>query len=324
MNRRRALALLMPAVLWRVRTFAQESGPVPVVGMLITHPPVDAPIVQALRSGLRKFGYEDGRNVKLEVRTALGHLDRVAGLAQELVRLRAAVIVVVNEVAVRAVHHATTTIPIVMVGFTDDPVELGWIESYRRPGTNVTGVFNVNSALVAKRLEIVKEALPGVSRVAVFWDPVFGRRQLAELQRPAEALHVQLELIEISGPQELAGAFKTAKRKNAGAVLMLWSPVFYVNRARVGALALDVGLPTMSDFDILVRAGCLLSYGSEVEPAFERAAYFVDRLLKGAKAEDLPVEQLSALKLIVNLKTAKALGITIPESILLRADEIIQ
>jgi putative ABC transport system substrate-binding protein len=318
------LALLLAAGCAAIPSWPQQGGNVPIVGMLVTHPPVDAPVVQALRSGLRKFGYEDGRNVKLEVRTALGHLDRVPALARELVQQRVAVIVVVNEVALRAVQQATSTIPIVMVGFMDDPVELGWIESYRRPGSNVTGIFNVNSELVAKRLEILKETLPSLSRVAVFWDPAFGRRQLEELQRPAGQLGVQLESIEISGPQDLEPAFKTAKRRKAGAVLMLWSPVFYVNRARIGPLALDAGLPTISDYDLLVRAGCLMSYGSEVNPAFERAAYFVDRLLNGAKAEELPVEQISKLKLIVNLNTARALGVKIPDTILLRADEVIR
>jgi putative ABC transport system substrate-binding protein len=302
---------------------AQQPGRVPVVGMLITHPPVDDQVVESVRIGLRQFGYEDGRNIKLEVRSALGRVDRVPALAEELVRLRVDVIVLVNEVALRAVRQATTTIPIVMVGYTDDPVDVGWIESYRRPGGNVTGIFNVNSALAAKRLEILKEALPNVSRVAVLWDN-FGRRQLEELRRAAELLHVQLEPIQIQGPEDLAAAFKSARRKKAGAVLLTWSPVFYLHRARVATLALDSGLPAITDVDVETEAGCLLSYGSGAYDSFVRSAYFVDRLLKGAKASDLPVEQTSTLRLVVNLKTAKALGIIIPESILLRADEVIR
>jgi putative ABC transport system substrate-binding protein len=302
---------------------AQQPGRVPVVGMLITHPPVDDPVVESVRSGLRQYGYEDGRNIKLEVRSALGRADRVPALAEELVRLRVDVIVLVNEVALRAVRQSTTTIPIVMVGYTDDPVDVGWIQSYRRPGGNVTGIFNVNSALVAKRLEILKETLPNVSRVAVLWDN-FGQRQLQELRRAAELLKVQLEPIQIEGPDNLAAAFKSARRKKAGAVYLTWSPVFYVHRVRLATLALESGLATITDLDVEAQAGCLLSYGSGAYDSFVRAGYFVDRLLKGAKASDLPVEQISTLRLVVNLKTANALGITIPQSILLQADEVIQ
>jgi putative ABC transport system substrate-binding protein len=325
MNRRNALRILaLSLATVASRVAAQQSGRVPVVGLLITHPPVTDKVVQILRNGLRQYGYEDGKNVRLEVRTALGQLDRVPGLAQELVRLPADVIVLVNEPALRAVMQVTTTIPIVMIGYTDDPVSLGWIESYRRPGGNVTGIFNVNSALTAKRLEMLKETLPKVTRVAVFWDPAFGKRFAGELQRAAELLQVKLELIEVAGPEGIEPAFKKAKRNNAGAVMLIWSPLIYVHRARVAALALEAALPTVTDLHPVVEAGGLLSYGSDALVPFERAAYYVDRLLKGANAADLPVEQISRLKLVVNLKTAKRLGITIPQSIMVRADEVIQ
>jgi putative ABC transport system substrate-binding protein len=325
MNRRNALRILaLSAAAIAARVGAQQSGRVPIVGMLITHPPVTDKVVQALRNGLRQYGYEDGKNVGLEVRTALGQLDRVAGLAQELVRLPADVIVLVNEPALLAVRQATTTIPIVMVGFTDDPVTLGWIESYRHPGGNVTGIFNVNSALTAKRLEMLKETLPKVSRVAVLWDPAFGNRFVDELQRAGDLLRVQLQLIEVRGPEGIEPAFKTARKNKAGAVMLMWSPLFYIHRARVAGLALEAALPSVTDQDLITEAGCLLSYGSNAYFAFERAAYYVDRLLKGERAADLPVEQLSKLKLVVNLKTAKALGITIPNSIMVRADEVIR
>jgi len=183
MNRRNALrALVLSLGAFAARAGAQQSGKVPVVGLLITHPPVTDKVVQALRNGLRQYGYVDGKNVRLEVRTALGRLDRIPGLAQELVRLPCDVIVLVNEPALLAVRQATTTIPIVLVGFTDDPVSMGWIESYRRPGGNVTGIFTVNSALRGKRLEMLKETLPTMSRVAVFWDPAFSKRQIEDLQ----------------------------------------------------------------------------------------------------------------------------------------------
>jgi len=303
---------------------AQRPGRVPVVGMLITHPPVSDQVVESVRIGLRRYGYEDGRNIRLEVRSALGRVESVPALAEELVRLPVDVIVLVNEVALRATRQVTTTIPIVMVGYTDDPVEVEWIDSYRHPGGNVTGIFNVNSALAAKRLEILKETLPHVSRVAVLWDINFGQRQLEQLRGAARQLKLQLQPIQIQGAEDLAAAFKSARRDKAGAVLLTWSPVFYVHRDRVAALALDSALPTISDLDVEAQAGCLLSYGSGAYDSFQRAAYFVDRLLKGAKASELPVEQISTLKLVVNLKTANALAITIPESILLRADEVIR
>jgi len=302
---------------------AQQPAQLPVIGLLLTHPPINDPVVEALRIGLRQFGYEDGRNIKLEVRTAQGQLSRVPSIASELVGLRVDAIVAGNEVALRASMKSTSTIPIIMIGFNDDPVALGWINSYGHPGGNVTGTYNVNAALISKRLELVRQTLPNVTRVAILWD-AFGRRQLEELQRAAKPLGVQLQLIELGHPQDLAPAFKTAKQKKADAVLLVWSPVFYVQQARIAALGIESGLPVFTDLDTLARAGGLLSYGSDREYNLLRTAYFVDRVLRGAKPADLPVEQISKLKLVVNSKTAKALGISIPESILLRADEVIR
>ncbi len=325
MNRRELLvAMAGGLILAPPEGFAQQPGRIPVVGMLITHPPVTDPVVEAVRTGLRQYGYEDGRNIKLEVRTALGHLDRVSALAQELVRLGVDVIVVANEPALRAATQATSTIPIVMAGYTDDPAAIGWIESYRRPGGNVTGAFTVNSALISKRLELLKETLPNVSRVAILWDRTFGQRQLEEAQRVAPPLRLRLQPIEVRGLQDLAPAFEAAKRASAGALLLVWSPLFYVNAARVAALGLETNLPIFSDSNIVVEAGGLLSYGSLGTASFVRAGYYVARLLKGDKAADLPVEQMSNIKLVVNVKTAKALGVAVPESILLRADEVIR
>jgi len=325
MNRRNALrTLVLSLAAVASRAGAQQSGGVPVVGLLITHPPVTDKVVHAVRNGLLQYGYEDGRNVRLEVRTALGQLDRVPGLARELVRLPADVIVLVNEPALVAVLKETATIPIVMVGYTDDPVTLGWIESYRRPGGNVTGIFNVNSSLTGKRLEILKEALPEVSRVAVLRDPAFGDRQLSELQRAAKLLRVTIQVTEVPDPDSIETAIRTAKRNKAGAVMFMWSPLFYVHRKHIAAISIDASLPTISELDTAAEAGGLLSYGSDTYFPFERAAYFVDRLLKGASARDLPVEQISRLKLVVNLKTAQALGIVMPQSILVRADEVIR
>jgi putative ABC transport system substrate-binding protein len=307
-----------------LRKSARARERVPVVGMLITHPPVTDPVVDAVRTGLRAYGYRDGDNIALEVRTALGQLDRVPAIAEELVRLDPDVIVLANEPALRAVTQATRRIPIVMAGYTDDPAAIGWIDNYRRPGGNVTGVFTVNAALIAKRMELLRETLPEVTRVAVFWDPAFGKRQLEELQRLKPAGGLRLQQIAVRSPQQLGEAFDAAKHANAGAVLLIWSPMFYVNASRLGAIALEAKLPIFADINTIVQAGGLLSYGSLGTASFERAAYYIDRLLKGARAGDLPVEQMTNIKLVVNLKTARALGIRVPESVLLRADEVIR
>ena len=311
------LALLLPSLVW------SQDQDMPAIGVLITHAPVDDPVVQALRKGLRDYGYEDGKNIRVVVRTAMGELGKVQGLADELVQLKVKAIVLVNETAARAALKATNTIPIVLVGYTDDPVALGWIESYRHPGGNLTGIFSVDAELTAKRLEILRDTLPGLSRVAVFWDN-YGRRQIKGVESAGRALGLTLDFIEVKGADDLERAYKVAVAQKAEALLILWSPVFYVNRYRVGALALQEKLPTMTELTVVVRAGGLLSYGSARYYNWERAAYFIDRLLKGAKAADIPVERRARFNLVVNLKTADALGIEIPESVLLRADEVIQ
>jgi putative ABC transport system substrate-binding protein len=246
-NRREVLVAIAGGLILSAEGAAQQPSRVPVVGMLITHPPVTDPVVEALRTGLRQHGYEDGRNIRLEVRTASGQLDRVPALAEELVRLKVDVIVLANEPALRAVTQATSTIPVVMAGYTDDPAAIGWIESYRRPGGNVTGVFTVNAALIGKHLELLKETLPNVARIAVLWDPVFGKRQLDEVQRVAPQLGLQPQPIEVRSLRDIAPAFHTAKRMRAGAILVVWTPLLYVHRERVAALGLETKLPIITD-----------------------------------------------------------------------------
>ena len=324
MKRRRLLAGLLSVPLWPISVQGQQQS-MPVIGVLVTHPPLTDSTFDYLRAGLKKFGYIDGKNIKIEARTALGQLERVPALAEELVRLRPAAILIVNEIAANAVKKATSTIPIVLVGFTArDPVDLQLIESYSRPGGNVTGLFGVNSALLAKRLELLHDIAPGISRVAVFWDSNFGLRQLEELQRGAQVLKLQLQTVDVHSAQDLEPAFQSAKVSRAEALLLAYSPVFWVHKARVAQLALEARLPSVSEHIEYVEAGGLMSYGSFNPDTWVRAAYYVDRLLKGAKVADLPVEQASTFKLVVNLKTAKALGIKVPESILLRADEVIR
>ena len=324
MKRRNALTAMLSALLWPPSVLAQRQ-PMPVIGVLVTHPPLTNPVFGYLRAGLLKFGYVDGKNIKLEARTAHGQLERVPGLAEELVRLRPAAIIVVNELAVRAVMKATSTIPIVMVGHgANDPVASKLIESYARPGGNVTGLFSVNSMLLPKRLELLKEALPGLSRVAVFWESSFGRHQFDDLKRAAQPLGLELQPIDLRGAEDLEPAFKTAKRNNAEALLLGFSPLVWTHKAHVAQLALEAKLPSISEYLEYVEVGGLMSYGSFGPDNWARAVYYVDRILKGVKVADLPVEQVSTYKLAVNLKTAKTLGIKIPESIMLRADEVIR
>jgi putative ABC transport system substrate-binding protein len=305
--------------------WGQQQGNAPVVGLLVTHATVDDPIFEQLRAGLRERGYVDGRNIRLEIVTAEGKLDRLPGLAQELVRKNVAVIIAPNEASTRAAAKATTTIPIVMIGGQGyDPVALGLIESFSRPGGNITGAYGLWSELELKCLEILKEALPNTATVVVLLEPEFGRAALADLERGAQGLGLRLERIEVRKPEDLPAAFDTAKRKQVSAIIHLSSPLFYVSRARLGALSLQAKLPVVSSLNPTAEAGALISYGADVYGAWRRTAYYVDRLLRGASASTLPVEQTTSLKLVVNLKTAKALGIAIPESIMIRADEVIR
>jgi len=317
------LAFAAAVTLLVAPAWAQQPKKMPVVGILVTHAAANDPIFDSVRAGLHEYGYEEGRNIRLEIVTAEGQLDRLPGLARELVRQNVDVIIAPNDLSTRTAQKATTAIPIVSIGFGKDPVAAGVVDSFGRPGGNVTGLYELFFELDGKRLEILKETLPGVSRIAVLWGAGFDSPS-DELERAAQSLGLRLDLIEVRGANDLEAAFKAAKRNKAGAVLLRASPIFYVHRIRVASLAMDAKLPTIAFLQQFVEAGGLLSYGADIPNTFRRAAYYVDRLLKGAKPSDLPVEQVSKLILAVNLKTAKALKITIPESILLQADEVIR
>jgi len=306
-----------------VSSLALPEGPakIPAVGLLVTNAPVNDPLFDALRASLRDLGYKEGQNVTLKIVSAEGHLDQLPGLAAELIDQGVDVIVATNEVSTRAAQKATTKIPIVMAGYGYDPFSLGLIDNVRRPGGNITGTYSSTPDLEGKRLQILKQTLPHVSYVAVLWDPAFAENAPSDLRRAAEVLHVRLEFIEVHGGDDLRSAFQTAKRKRVGAALLVWSPMFYVYRERVAAFAVETKLPTIATY---MDLGVLLSYGPDTGEGLRRAGYYVGRLLKGAKPSDLPVEQLSKLRLVVNLRTAKALRLSIPESVLIRADEVIE
>jgi putative tryptophan/tyrosine transport system substrate-binding protein len=318
------LALLLLATCGFGSAYAQQPAKIPVVAVLVTHAAVKDPVFDMLRTGLRQFGWEDGRNIKVEIATAEGQLERLPSIAADLVSRKVDVILCPNELSTRTAMKATSTIPIVMVGFAGyDPVALGIVKSLNRPDGNVTGQYGYDSALEGKRLQILKDTLPRVSRVAVHWEAPYGSGGLEEVQRAAKVLGLQLELIEIKGAKDLDRGFKVAKEKKVGAIIQLWSPTFYVNRDKLAELALKSRLPVMVSTDSSVT-GELMSYGTDMVGMWQRTAYFVDRILKGTKTTELPVEQVMRLKLVVNMKTAKILGIAFPESVLVWADQVIK
>jgi putative tryptophan/tyrosine transport system substrate-binding protein len=304
--------------------FTQESQRVSVIGRLASGGvgPGD-PVNDVIRTGLKELGYVEGRDFKLVVRNAAGHSDQLPRLAEELVRLKVDVIVTGTEAAARAAQQATKTIPIVAVLPEHDPVASGLIASFNRPGGNLTGLTVRNSQLAAKRLQLLKEMLPGLVRVAVVWD-VWVRPEVEQLQQGARSLGIELYLVEVKDPYNFDAALAEAKKHMAGAVMLLSSPAVYMRRTQLGQLTLEHRLPCDAVFHDITRAGGLMSYSTGINEGFHRSVYYIDRVLKGTKPADLPFEQSANVKLVINLRTAKVLGITVPESILLRADEVVR
>ena len=314
-----AMALVMMAPLV---TEAQEAVKVARIGILRPGSPPD-PYVDVFRQGLRELGYTEGRNISIEIRWAEGRDERLAGLAADLVRLKVDVIVAGGTATVEAAK-ATTTIPIVMP-VSSDPVRLGLAASFARPGGNVTGLALLSEELPGKWIELAKEILPRVSRVAVLSDPQYSADQLSVSEAAARSLGLRLQVLNVSRPEEFATAFAEAKKNRAEALIVLGSAFFYAHRTELVALAAKQRLPTIyHQKQFVVGSGGLMSYGPDFNDLFRRAAGYVDKILKGAKPGDLPIEQPTKFELVINLKTAKALGITIPQSILLRADEVIR
>jgi len=282
-------------------------------------------LFEAARQGLRELGYVEGQTIALEVRWAEGYYDRFPELVAEMVRLKVDVMVVSTTPGALAAKKSTQTIPVVMVA-VGDPVGSGLVASLARPGGNLTGLSLLNPELHGKRLQLLKEVLPKASRVAVLTNPgnpihaAFWR----ETQEAAQKLGVQLQPLELHGPEDFEGAFRAATRGRAGALLVFDDGLFNGYRTRIVALAAKSRLPAMYGFREFPDDGGLMSYGTNQLDHFRRAAAYVDKILKGAKPANLPVEQPTRFELVVNLKTAKALGLTIPPSVLIRADQMIQ
>ena len=307
---------------------AQKPGKIPLVGVLqggqAPDPSDPGDVLNAFRQGLRALGYVEGQNIAMAHRFAEGQFERLPELAAELVHLKVDVIVTGGPAAVRVAQHATSTIPIV-VAVMHEPVAMGFIASFARPGGNITGLAFQDTDLSTKRLELLKEVVPQLSRVAVLWDPSDGgATALRATERAAQALGLQLHILEVRGPDDLARAFEAAEKARAQALIQLASPLFGAHLKTIVDLATKSRLPATCYRRAFVVAGCLMTYGPSFPDMWRRAAFYVDKILKGAKPADLPVEQPMAFELVINLKTAKALGLTISPSVLFQATEVVQ
>jgi putative ABC transport system substrate-binding protein len=314
-----ALGAMLPALSFPVDAQQQK---IPRIGWLMVN---QSPRSEAFQQGLRELGYVQGKNLVIEARNVDGHLERLPGFADELARLNVDVIVALEPPATLAAKEATKTIPIVMRS-TDDPVEAGWVASLARPGGNITGVSSVSSELYGKRLELLKEVIPRLSRVAVLWNPDFpaGPVNFKEMEIAAKPFALHLQSIEARRPEDFSSAFRNAAGKHAEAVITLRNPLIVNERKRIADMALKNRLPAMFDDRDFVEAGGLMSYGTNLTDLYRRAATYVDKILKGAKPADLPVEQPTKFELIINLKAAKQIGLTIPPNVLARADKVIR
>ena len=304
---------------------AQQSASPRRIGVLLVISSPESIEAQAFRQGLREAGYAEGRHVVIEWRSANGDYARIPELAGDLVQREVDVIVVQTTPAAHAVKRATSSIPIVMA-FAGDPVGSGLVASLARPGGNITGLSTMATELSAKRLQLLKEAMPRVARVAVLWNPDTPTyaRAIEDLKTVAPSLSIELSFIRVRRADEIGPALSAVSRAHAEALYIIPDGFFFTHRMTLLKLASKARLPVIYGERHFADAGALMSYGPNVADLFRRSAEYVDKILKGAKPGDLPIEQPNTFELVVNLKTAKALGITIPESILLRADEVIR
>ena len=305
---------------------AQQRTKIPRVGILwVYSPSIGSVFADAFRQGLRGLGYVEGRTIVLEERWADGKFERLPSLASELVRLNVDVIVTASTPAAQAAQQATRTIPIVITLVTD-PVESGLVASLARPGGNITGLSLMHPELTGKRLELLKEIIPTVRRVGVFWNastPAY-RLLLTETETAARSLGLQLHVVEVRGPTDFENAFSALTRGRVGALVLLPDVLFRNQQRRILDLASKNHLPAMYWSRELVDAGGLMAYGANIPDQYRQAATVVDKILKGATPGELPLEQPAKLELVINLKTAKALGVTVPQSVLRRADYVVE
>jgi putative ABC transport system substrate-binding protein len=304
----------------------QEAGKVARIGYLAFNLATSPHPDEAFRQGLRDLGYVEGRNIVIEYRDTEGKFERFPALAAELVSLKVDLIVAGAYQATLAAKNATKTIPIIMVAVAD-PVRIGLIASLVRPGGNITGLaLFAGTEIFGKYLELLKEAVPNLSRVAVLSNPANPMHvlRLREVEVAGRSLGVQVQILKAQGPEEFDSAFAAMTRERAGALYVVGDPMFWAQRRRLAELAAKSRLPAVYELKDHAEAGGLMAYGPNLLDMYRRAATYVDKILKGAKPGDLPVEQPTKFELVINLKTAKALGLTIPPSLLLRADQVIE
>jgi len=327
MNRRDFITLLTgTAAAWPVAAGAQQPAKLPRVGILWPTPlSSNGHLLEAFRQGLRELGYVEGQNMTIEFRSAEGQTERLADLAAELVHLPVDVIQTATSPTTRAAQQATRTIPIIM-GNSQDPVSEGFIASLARPGGNITGQTLFSPDLAGKRLQLLREVVPTLSRVAVLWnvdDPALAL-SLRETMIAAQALRIEFRSLGVQGPSEFETAFQTATQENIGALIVLEDPFTFRYRPELARLANSSRLPAMYGLREYAEAGGLIAYGPNIAQIYRRSATYVDKILKGAKPAELPVEQPTRFELIINLRTAKALGLTLPPTMLVLADQVIE
>lgn len=305
---------------------AQEKTKLPTLGFLSANSAQnERSRIDVFRNGLHELGYVETKNILIEYRFAEGKLDRLPKLVSELVRGKVNIIVTAGNEAVQAAKSATQTIPIVMA-FSGDPVGAGFVTSLARPGGNITGLSRINVELTAKRLEILNETVPNATRIAVLFNPE-GRVPLLALkqaQTAAQKLGVRLQTLELQAQEDIENAFQSAARERAGAILTVAGGFMGFHRSRIVSLAAKNRLPGMYNNSSFVEVGGLMTYASDQREEFRRAGLYVDKILKGAKPADLPVEQPRKFELVINLKTAKQIGLAIPPQVLARADRVIR
>lgn len=306
---------------------AQHGGKVRRIGLLVNASPgpIAEPFQDELRAGLRDLGYVEGQNIIIERRWTEGRPDRLADLAADLVRLKVEVIVAATSTAARAAHGATRTIPIVLIA-VGDPVGLGLAQSLARPGGNVTGLASYGPEMTAKLLQLLGEAVPRMKRLAIVWaaaNPLHPQN-LKDLAGPARSLDIRLQPLKVARPEDFEGAFRAAASDGAEAVWLLGDPLFNEHAARLATLALNARMPTIHFWRGHPEAGALMSYAPNWLHQWREAAEYVAKILRGAEAGELPIQQPTKFELVINLKTAKALGLTLPPALLLQADHLIE
>jgi putative ABC transport system substrate-binding protein len=323
MNRREFITLIGgAAAAWpRVAVAQQAARKLPRIGNIVVSRNES---FEAFVEGLREAGYVDGQNMNLETRFHRGALERIDEFASELVALKCSVIFAAAAYAIQAVMKATSTIPIIGVDLESDPVASGWVNSLARPGGNLTGFFLDIPELGGKQIELLKEAMPTIARLAVLWDETIGAIQFHATERAILPSGVTLESFPIRDVEGIRGAFERAASERVDGLVVLTSPLIFNQRSQIADLALKTRLPAISPFDSFPKVGGLMAYGPNLASMFKRAASYIDRVLFGAKPSELPIERPTKFELVINLHTAKALGLEVPPILVARADEVIE